>query len=88
VLTIRLPDDLGRAVAEAVRSGRFATADDLVAEAVRRFLGPPLPPPEPGQAAPDPVLGSMRDAADELDAVVADAYRKRREETWRDIDVE
>jgi hypothetical protein len=30
----------------------------------------------------------MRDAADELDEIVADAYRKRREEPWRDIPVE
>jgi len=29
----------------------------------------------------------MRDAADELDAVVADAYRQRREDKWRDIDL-
>jgi hypothetical protein len=30
----------------------------------------------------------MRDAADELDQIVADAYRRRREEIWRDIAVE
>ena len=36
----------------------------------------------------DPVIGAMRDAADELDEIVADAYRKRREETWRVISVE
>jgi hypothetical protein len=30
----------------------------------------------------------MRDAADELDEIVADAYRKRRDEPWRDIAVE
>jgi hypothetical protein len=29
----------------------------------------------------------MRDAADELDEIVADAYRKR-QEPWRDISVE
>jgi hypothetical protein len=31
----------------------------------------------------DPVLGSMRDAADELDEIVADAMQRRREEPWR-----
>jgi hypothetical protein len=30
----------------------------------------------------------MRDAAAELDEIVADAMKKRREETWRDISVE
>ena len=30
----------------------------------------------------------MRDAAAELDEIVADAYRKRREDKWRDIAVE
>ena len=33
-------------------------------------------------------IGFMRDAADELDEIVADVYRKRRQQTWRDIDVE
>ncbi len=30
----------------------------------------------------------MRDAADELDEIVADAMKKRREERWRQIFVE
>jgi hypothetical protein len=30
----------------------------------------------------------MRDAADELDAIVADAMKQRQQETWRDISVE
>jgi len=36
-------------------------------------------------AKPDPVLGSMREAADELDQIVADAMKRRREEPWRAI---
>ncbi len=36
--------------------------------------------------AADPLLGLWRDYADEMDEIVADAYRKRREEKWRDID--
>ena len=34
----------------------------------------------------DPLLGLWQDYADEMDEIVADAYRKRREEKWRDID--
>jgi hypothetical protein len=35
----------------------------------------------------DPLLGLWRDYADEMDEIVADAYRKRREEKWREIDL-
>ena len=35
----------------------------------------------------DPLLGLWRDCADEMDEIVADAYRKRREEKWREIDL-
>jgi hypothetical protein len=43
------------------------------------------PKPVAVDAAPDPLLGSMRDAADELDEIVADAMKRRREEPWRTI---
>jgi Arc/MetJ-type ribon-helix-helix transcriptional regulator len=81
-------------VQAAVQSGRFASVDDAMAEAARLLLreldrGPQAQSPDnTGDPGPDPFLGSMRDAADELDEIVADAYRKRREETWRDITVE
>ena len=41
------------------------------------------------QAEPDadPLLGLWRDYADEMDKIVADAYRKRREEKWREVDL-
>jgi hypothetical protein len=35
----------------------------------------------------DPLLGLWRDYADEMDEIVADAYRRRREEKWREIDL-
>ena len=35
----------------------------------------------------DPLLGLWRDYADEMDEIVADAYRKRREEKWRECDL-
>jgi Arc/MetJ-type ribon-helix-helix transcriptional regulator len=40
-MTIHLPEDLERSIAAEVDRGRFATADDLVAQAVRSFLQAP-----------------------------------------------
>jgi hypothetical protein len=37
--------------------------------------------------ATDPLLGRWRDYADEMDEIVADAYRKRREGKWREFDL-
>ncbi len=93
-MTITLPNDLESSIQAAVHSGRFASVDDAMAEAARLLLReldrgqPAKPPANANDLGPDPFLGSMRDAADELDEIVADAYRKRREETWRDIAVE
>lgn len=93
-MTITLPNDLESRLQAAVQSGQFASVDEAMVEAVRLLLQglaqreqirPPGHGDDPG---PDPFLGSMRDADDELDQIVADAYRRRREETWRDIDVE
>jgi Arc/MetJ-type ribon-helix-helix transcriptional regulator len=93
-MTITLPNELESSIQAAVQSGRFASVDDAMAEAARLLLRElergqlaerPSNANDPG---PDLFLGSMRDAADELDEIVADAYRKRREETWRDIAVE
>ncbi len=84
-MTIHLPEDLRRSISAEILNGHFASIDDLVAQAVRSFLR------QSSTFQDDAGLGSigaMRDAAEELDEVVADAYRKRREETWRDIDVE
>jgi Arc/MetJ-type ribon-helix-helix transcriptional regulator len=89
-MTIQLPNDLESSVRAAVHSGRFASLDGAMAEAVRLLLRE-LKLGQPRGNASTPGLGSigaMRDAADELDEIVADAYRKRREESWRDISVE
>lgn len=84
-MTIHLPADLERSIEAAVHDGRFASVDDAMAEAARRLLRDigegPL---KPGAPTP-PLLGSMRDAADELDEIVADAMKRRREGPWRTI---
>ena len=88
-MTIHLPSDLEDSLQAKVSSGHFASLDDAMAEAVRLLLRDRTP--RQPEARPSTALGSigaMRDAADELDEIVADAYRKRREEPWRDIPVE
>ena len=90
-MDIRLPEDLERSVHSLIRGGRFASVDEAMAEAARLLVRESdhapeaLPPGIASDPGPDLFLGSMRDAADELDEIVADAYRKRREETWRDL---
>ena len=84
-MKIQLPEDLEQSVQAEVHDGHFASVEALVAEAVRSFLQ------QPATRQTDPGLGSigaMSDAADELDEIVADTYRKRREEVWRNVEVE
>ena len=92
-MTIRLPNDVERSIEAIVRSGRFASVDDAMAEAARLLLrdlaqGPPTRPANGmGEAALDPILGLMRDDTELMDEIVADAYRQRREETWRELEL-
>lgn len=93
-MTIRLPEDLESRIQAAVHSGRFASIDDAMAEAVRLLLRelnqrptPATPPVGEGDSVPDPILGLMRDDAELMDEIVADAYRHRREDKWREFDL-
>jgi Arc/MetJ-type ribon-helix-helix transcriptional regulator len=84
-MKIHLPKDVESSIEAAIHSGYFSSADELVTQAVRSFLQKPkTPQADPGLGS----IGAMRDAADELDEIVADAMKKRREEKWRDISVE
>jgi Arc/MetJ-type ribon-helix-helix transcriptional regulator len=88
-MTIHLPDDLESSIQAMVQNGRFASIDDAMAEAARLLLRETRQTPQNGNATePDPLLGSMPDAADELDAIVADAMKARREQPWRTVSVE
>jgi Arc/MetJ-type ribon-helix-helix transcriptional regulator len=90
-MTIQLPFDLERRVKSMVESGRFPSVDNAMAEAARlliRELDQRPGPRDDARASELGSIGAMRDAAEELDEIVAEAYRHRREETWRDISVE
>jgi len=91
-MTIHLPQDLERSLQTAVHSGHFASMDEAIAEAARLLLRALKldhsgPPPVRDDNPPDPVLGCMREDAELMDEIVADAYRHRREETWREFDL-
>ncbi len=91
-MTIHLPTDLERSIETAVQNGRFASIDEAMAEAARRLLrdldAQPLTPPGNGaDLGPDLLLGCMRDDAALMDDIVADTYRERRDDTWRDLDL-
>jgi len=92
-MTIHLPHDLEISIQAAVCSGRFASVDEAMAEAARLLLRElsrrqQVPSPvKAGGETPDPLLGLMRDDAELMNEIVADAYRQRREETWRELDL-
>jgi Arc/MetJ-type ribon-helix-helix transcriptional regulator len=93
-MTIRLPSDLADSIEAAVHRGRFASVDEAVAAAVRILLRELArenrqsgPAAESSDSRPDPILGLMRDDAALMDEIVADAYRLRREETWRKLTI-
>ena len=88
-MTIHLPNDLESSIQAMVHSGRFASIDDAMAEAARLLLREAKQTPQNTNITDsDPLLGSMPDAADELDAIVADAMKRRREQPWRTVAVE
>lgn len=90
-MTFHLPKDLESRVEAAVESGRFASIDEAMTVAARLLLreleAAVSSPPCGKQIAGVGSIGAMRDAADELDEIVADAYA-RRNEPWREIAIE
>ena len=93
-MTIHVSKDVEHAIDAAVRGGQFASADEMVNELVRDYArrhpvrpsNPPLDAND-GEDTPDPLLGLMRDDAELMDEIVADAYRHRREDKWREFDL-
>ena len=80
-MEIHLPEDLQRFLQDQVRAGHFASEEQVVREALRRFQkvqAPAVPPP-----TTDPWLGSMREDAEVLDEIVEEAMKIREERPWR-----
>ncbi len=83
-MTVNLPMHLESLLRAEVNIGRFASMDEAIAEAVRLLLEhreaeqPDCNQAEETIQAGLGSIGAMRDAADELDEIVADAMRRRR----------
>lgn len=94
-MTIHIPHDLERSIEAAVNAGRFASLDAAMAEAASLLVQRlnqehAQAKPVSGTAddlPPDPILGLMRDDTELMDEIVANAYRRRREDKRRDIDL-
>jgi Arc/MetJ-type ribon-helix-helix transcriptional regulator len=90
-MTINLPDDLERFIRAEVQNGHFASEEAALAEAVRLLRRQlvqsanhlPVAEQPPLGGSTDPLLGAMRDAADEMDEIVADAMKHRENQAWR-----
>ena len=87
-MTVELPADLASSVVAAVQSGRFGSAEELIAQAIRSLLSPPATPDGPKRDPRLGSIGSMREDADELEAIVAEIHRGREQETLRSTDLE
>ena len=91
-MTIHLPEELESSIQAVVHGGHFASIDDAMAEAARMLLRSykhPSPSISPSNS-PNPDLGSigaMAEDAELLDEIVADAYRRRREDKPRTFDL-
>ena len=90
-MTIQLHQDVESSLQAAVQSGRFASLDEAITEtAVRLHLSElkldHLAVPVRDENPSNPLWGRMREDAELIDEIVADAYRHRREEAWREID--
>jgi Arc/MetJ-type ribon-helix-helix transcriptional regulator len=89
-MTVHLPADIETSLHAVIRSGRFTSVDEAMTEAARLLLrelalGRPSVPSASENGPPDPVLGCMRDDAELMDEIVADAYHHRNDENWREI---
>jgi Arc/MetJ-type ribon-helix-helix transcriptional regulator len=75
-----------------VHNGRFASVDQAIAQAVRLLLqqvdlGQRRAQDANNGVAQHPILRYTREDAALMDEIVADAYCRRSEETWRELDL-
>jgi Arc/MetJ-type ribon-helix-helix transcriptional regulator len=85
-MTIHLSKDVENSIIAAVQSGQFASADEMVNKLVREYsqrIRQQTPHADEADATPDPLMGIWQDYAEEMDEIVADAMKHRKEEPWR-----
>lgn len=81
-MTIEIPADLATTIQAAVQGGRFGSVEEAMVEAARLLIRELETNPLAAQAEAvepaDPLLGIWHDYAEEMDEIVAEAYRQRR----------
>jgi Arc/MetJ-type ribon-helix-helix transcriptional regulator len=89
-MTINVSPEVEQSILAAVQSGRFRSIDEAVTTAWLEWnKDKAIDPRQPADAdtSPDPLFGLWKDYADEMDEIVADAYRHRQEDKWREFDL-
>lgn len=90
-MTINLPKELESSIEAVVHNGQFASVDEAMAEAARLLLLElKHRPHSPVSQTADAGLGSigaMQEDAALLDEIVADVYRRRREDMGREFEL-
>ena len=84
-MDVQLSEELRGPIEATVQNGHFSSVNAAMAAAARLLIqqhAERVPDSPSANLGPNPFLGSMREAADELDAIVADAYRQRDAEVW------
>jgi Arc/MetJ-type ribon-helix-helix transcriptional regulator len=85
-MKIHLSKDVENSILAAVQSGQFASADEMVNKLVREYSQRQQSShANEADATPDPLMGIWQDYAEEMDEIVADAMKRRKEEPWRAI---
>lgn len=92
-MTYQIPVELEAAIQAAVQGGRFSSVDEAMTEAARLLIREHRIEPPANQATGtdpehDPILGLFGGDAELMDSIVAQAYRDRETEAWREIGVE
>ena len=86
-MNVQLPEEMRTPIEATVQNGHYSSVDAAMTAAAHLLIQQvaKCEPDSPNaNYGPDPFLGSMREAADELDAIVADVYRQRDLEVWKD----
>ncbi len=76
-MSIALSPEAERLLREEVLAGGYASADELVRDAVRLLAARRRAAAPPDSTDPASIIGDMAEYAEELDAAVEAAYRDR-----------
>ncbi len=93
-MTVNLSKNTEESIRAVMRSGHFASPEEVVAEAIRLLQREMSQrqmqterPLNANPSSPDPIWGLMRNDAELMDEIVAEAYRQRQVESWREFDL-